>query len=458
MSFFDEPHFDDPKIAPTRSVETQQGYDPAKDPTAAGSHPVDLQALPDVDSLRSKLYSTRSNVLADMEDAEKSLMRDIEVAGSVIDIQPNQYPQRRTRFQATSPTRILESGSLCDVCGLNRDEASFCPITGTLHRTTTSRFEEVRKSLLRDASQPAKDFGTQTFVQPDTMATTNNYGIQLNVGGYCLVRSETEVRRQCSSGTAIWHDAMSKYCNGAAVGRIVFAKPNCSTADVTFPDKASWLFPVGALTPYKIPTSLSQMESFPAREDPLEDPHDNYFIQSLEQSLREREILNKISELRMQYTEHYIVIYKEEKTARKKLMLAFSELGQIVQLENHAIPAKPFNFNYPQMPRVEPAGPVPVPQHSRNPFADLTETYSRLPPSATNNNNTEDAWKVVGVTDKGHYIFRENSPGTSFPAPPSQLIHDAPPPSAQYIALEQKRDRQERHFIPKSLQRKESLL
>ena len=464
MNYFDEPpvgSFNNVGV-PTRSVETMQGYDIDKDPTAAGAHPIDLKSGPPeiaasgmVDVIRNKLHDVRSNVLADMQDAEKSLMRDIEVAGSVIDTNTDNYPQRRTRFQASSPSRLIDGISICDVCGLKRDEASFCPITGNLHRTTTSRFEEVRRSLLRDADQPAKDFGTQTFAQPDTMGTTNNYGIQLNVGGYCLVRTETEVRKQCSSGTAIWHDAMAKYCNGAAVGRIVFAKPNCSTADVTFPDKASWLFPVGALTPYKIPTSLDQMTSFPAREDPLEDPHDNYFIESLQQSLRERDILNRISELRMQYTERYIIIYKEEKTARKQLMLAFNELGQIVQLESQAVPThRPFNYNYPQMARVEPAGPVPVARHTRNPFTDLTDNYSRLPPAATNAN--EDAWKVVGVTDGGHYIFKESSPGTSFPAQRSQLAQDEP--SSRYAALEQKHDRQERHFIPKTLQNKESML
>eukprot|EP01064_Diplonema_japonicum_P012617 TRINITY_DN20012_c0_g1_i1.p1 TRINITY_DN20012_c0_g1~~TRINITY_DN20012_c0_g1_i1.p1 ORF type:complete len:431 (+),score=91.78 TRINITY_DN20012_c0_g1_i1:73-1365(+) len=374
------------------------------------------------EELRKRLHGVRQGVHMRMERVERSLVEDIEVAGAVNDWMgtPTALEQgigvKGPSANTLRSVGEILSGDLCDLCGMNRDEASFCPLTGKLHRKPVTRFEAERRKLLNGETAVSREEGTQTYVQLDELRTADSLGVALNVGGYILVRPETDVRRHCLTGTAPWHDAMAKYCGGNKVGRVVFAKPQCTTADVTFPDGESWLFPVAALLPYNIPSNLNMMERYPVLPDPTADAQEDLFIKSLQAKLRERELETRTAELQMRYIELYIETYKEEKRSRQKLQVAFNELKQVTQLQAFQAPnpRKPWPVeDTHRVPKVSPAGPMPVLQHNK--------TLASQPVAAVPWNNRGGGWDVMGVTEEGHYIFKEN-----FPAPPPQPAHIPP--------------------------------
>ncbi|KAJ9460070.1 hypothetical protein DIPPA_29631 [Diplonema papillatum] len=418
---------------------------------------------PDSTGMQAEVYrrlsSVRQNISTRMEGAERSLLEDIEVAGVLKDWTDEVVGAGRPRLTVTEliegPVRARAGAdAACNRCGLSVVSAAFCPLTGERHDGAAAeppvRFGEARRGLLASAGPEER------------MQLSPRRAGGLDVGDYCVIKNEFDVRRLCSHSNAPWHDGMERYCGGVAVGRVAFSKPTCSVVDVTFPTGESWLFPAGAVSSYRFPQDLASLDEYPSPErgDSPQHDRDDRFIQSLQHKLRERELLNRVSELQMRYIEAYIAIYNEEKRARRKLTAALKDLRQITQLRRrpghapyplpYANPAAAHPSYMPygpvcvnRLPPAMPAGPVPLPEPGAKP---LQAHFGEVPWNAQGG-----GWDVVGVTPEGLYVYKEAF--TSRPASSAALL-DAMPEEAP----RSQRTRQDPFYMPPNIMQKSAIL
>ena len=487
------------------------------------------------DEVRRRLEHVRGGVRDKMDEVERSLIDDIEIAGVAARMrappvsemgetphdayQHNRHSphhsnhRHRHRRPHPSVPRSLDGvgvgGDACELCGLDRTAAAFCAMTGKMHASPLTQFEATRKALLRgeETGRPAATIATQTqaalpgesgadagvlpgFLLPADAAASpwagrwvdgERHG-RLELGGYCVARRESEVRRACNSGAVAWQEGMAEYCGARKVGRVTFAKKFCGAADVAFPDGTSWLFPVTALVPYTVPDSLDTLERYPLPDAPLDDdatspharvhPYDHEnggrndpFLHGLQRKIAERHLVNRASELQMRYIEMYIEIYKEEKLSRARLAATLKDISEIHQLEGLGGRRRGFAGGYgspasrrrPASPPadvlriqpISPQGPLPVVTP-----AVQGEVLRRAP--ADHHLPTNDAWRVVGLTQGGHYVFddvafNEPSDAEKVEAASVQRQHAQPPHDAGVSSGDVFEDE---GFVPYSLHRR----
>ena len=360
--------------------------------------------------LNRRLHSVRASVKTKMDNVERYLIDDIEAANVAVAPSVAAYPAAST---PPSPRRVARTvppheTNECQLCGLDRDIHAFCALTGKLHTAPATQFEAVRNALLLQQDPSHREIPTQTFSQPPDLNTVDvvsgGFKGKLQLGGYCLVKGEGEVRRACQGGSVAWQEGMRRYCGGKRLGRVTFAKKHCPAADVTFPGGESWLFPSAALIPYEVAENLDMLDRYPMDENDdwrdgpnvthRDDTKDDHFLNGLEQRIYEKNLENKASELQMRYIEMYVQIYKEERRSRKRLKNYFRDLKEM-----HNLDSGPPRGGYPSRRRVRgisPQGPIPV---SEPPIMGTTL------PVAFDRHTPHDDWQVVGMSNGGYYIF-----------------------------------------------------